>query len=51
MGPNETYKLLFNNGNHKQNEKATYGLAENIYKWCNQQGLNFKNIQTTHTTQ
>ena len=31
MGPNETQKLLFNNGNHKQNE-ATCGLVENIYK-------------------
>ena len=32
MGPNETHKLLFNNGNHKQNETATFGLVENIYK-------------------
>ena len=33
MGPNETYKLLFNNGNHKQNEKATQkGLISKKYK-------------------
>ena len=26
-------------------------MGENICKWCNQQGVNFQNIQTTHTTQ
>ena len=30
MGPNQTYKLLYNKGNHKQNEKMTYRLGENI---------------------
>ena len=25
MGPNQMYKLLHSKGNHKQNEKATYG--------------------------
>ena len=30
MGPNQTYKLLHNRGNHKQNEKITYGMGENI---------------------
>ena len=51
MGSNKTYKLLFSKGNHKQNEKTTYGLGENICKWCAQQGLNFLNMQTAHTTQ
>ena len=51
MGPNQTYKLLLSKGNHKQNEKTTYGLGENICKWCDWQGLNFQNIQTAHTTQ
>ena len=37
--------------NHKQNEKTTYGLGENICKQCNWQGLNFQNILTAHTTQ
>ena len=46
---NVTYKLLHNKGNHKQNEKTTYGLGENIWKWCDQQGLNFQNIQTAPT--
>ena len=46
MGPNQTYKLLHSKGNHQQNEKTTYGLRENI---CDQQGLNFQNIQTVHT--
>ena len=40
-----------NKGNYKQNEKTTYEMGENIYKWCNRQGINFQNIQTPHTTQ
>ena len=32
VGPNETYKLLYSKGNHKQNEKTTYGMGENICK-------------------
>ena len=51
MGPNQTYMLLHSKGNHKQNEKTTYRLGGNIYKWCNRQGLNFQNIQTDHLTQ
>ena len=37
-------------GNHQQNE-TTYRMGENICKQCNQQGLNFQNMQTIHTTQ
>ena len=33
------------------NKKTTYGLGENICKWCNQQGLHFQNVQTAHATQ
>ena len=51
MGPNQTYKLLHSKGNHKQNKKAANGMGENICKQYNQQGLNFQNMQTTHTTQ
>ena len=51
MGPNQTYKLLHSKGNHKQNEKTTYRMGENICKRCDQRGLNFQNIQTAHTTQ
>ena len=51
MGPNQTYKLLHSKGNHKQNEKTTYGMGENICKQCDQQGLNFQDVQTAHTTQ
>jgi len=50
MGPNQTYKLLHSKGNHKQNEKTTYRMGENIYKWWNQQELNFQSTQTAHTT-
>ena len=40
--------LLDSKGNHKQNEKTNYRLGENICEQCDQQGLNFQNIQTTH---
>ena len=40
-----------NKGNHKQNEKTTYRMGENICKQCNQKELNFQSIQTAHTTQ
>ena len=30
MGPNQTHKLLHSKGNHKENEKITYGQGENI---------------------
>ena len=33
------------------NEKTTYGIGENIYKWCDRQGLSLQNIQTAHITQ
>ena len=51
MGFNQTCKLIYSKENHKQNEKTTYGLGENICKWCDWQGRNFQNIQTAHTTQ
>ena len=41
MGPNQTYKLLYNKGNHKQNKKTTDGMGENICKQCNRYMLNF----------
>ena len=49
MGPNQTYNLLHNKGNHKQNKKTTYRLGENICKQCDQQELNFQNSQTAQT--
>ena len=51
MGPNQTYKLLHSKGNQKQNKKTAYRMGENICKQCNQQGLNFQNIHTAHTSQ
>ena len=51
MGPNQTYKHLYSNINHKQNKKTIYIMEENICKQCNRQGINFQNIQTVHTTQ
>ena len=49
MGPNQVYKLSLSKGNHKQKDSLQNG--ENICKWCDQQGLNFQNIQRVHTTQ
>jgi len=37
---------LHSNGNHKQNEKTTLRMGENIYKQSNQQGINLQIIQT-----
>ena len=34
MEPNQAYKLLHSKGNHKQNEKTTSGLGEDICKQC-----------------
>ena len=38
MGPNE--KLLHSKGNHKQDEKTTLRMGENICKWSNWQRIN-----------
>ena len=38
-------------GNHKQNEKTTYKMGENICKWCNWQGIKLQNIETAHIAQ
>ena len=32
MGPEQTYKLLHSQGNHKRNEKTTYRMGENVCK-------------------
>ena len=42
---------LHSKENHKQNEKTTYRMGENIFKWIDQQGINLQNIQTAHATQ
>ena len=36
------YKFLHSKGNHKQNEKTTYGMGENIHKQSDQKGLTSK---------
>ena len=48
MGPNQTQQLLHSKRNHKQNEKITHRMGENICKWCNWQGINLQNTQTAH---
>ena len=42
---------MHSKGNHKQNEKTTYRMGENICKWCDQQGINFQIIQIAYTAQ
>ena len=44
MGPNETSKLLHSQGNHKQDEKTTLRMGENICKPINGQRINLQNI-------
>ena len=39
MGPNQTYKLLHSKENHKQNERTTYGLGENVANDTANKGL------------
>ena len=51
MGPNETLKLLHSKGNHKQDEKATLRMGENICKWSNWQRINLQNIPAAHAAQ
>ena len=42
---------MYSKGNNQQNEKTTYGIGEDICKWCNEQGVNIQNIKTIHTNQ
>ena len=51
MEPNETYKLLHSKGNHKQDEKTTLKMGENICKRINGQRINLQNIETAHAAQ
>ena len=51
MGPNYTSKLLHSKGNHKQDEKTTLRMGENIWKRNNGQSINLQNIQTVHGAQ
>ena len=51
MGPNETWKLLHSKGNHKEGEKTTLRMGENICQWSNWQRINLQNIQAAHASQ
>ena len=51
MGPNETSELLHNKGNHKQDEKTTLRMGENIWKRINGQKINLQNVQAAHAAQ
>ena len=51
MGPNETEKLLHSKGNHKQDEKTTLRMGENICKQSSRQRINLQNIQAAHAAQ
>ena len=42
---------MHSKGNHKQDEKTTLIMGEDICKWSNGQGINLQNIQTAHAAQ
>ena len=42
---------MHSKGNHKQDEKLTLRMGENICKWFDWQGFNFQNIKIAHKTQ
>ena len=42
---------LHSKENHKQTEKTTHRVGENICKRIDQQGINLQNRQTAHGTQ
>ena len=44
-------KLLHSKGNHKQDEKTTLRMGENIYKRINRQRINLQNLQAAHAAQ
>ena len=51
MRLHQTKKLLHSKGNHKEKEKTTHKMGENICKRSDQQGINLQNIQTVHAAQ
>ena len=42
---------MHSKGNHKQDEKTTHRMRENIYKQSNGQGINLQKIQIAHASQ
>ena len=51
MRLNQTSKLLHSNGNHKEDEKASLRMGENICKQSNRQKTNLQNTQTAYGAQ
>ena len=49
--PHQESVVLHSTGNHKQNEKTTHRMGENICKQSNLQGISCQNIQIAHGTQ
>ena len=39
---------MHSKGNHKQNEKTTHRMGENICRWYDRQGISLQNLQTVH---
>ena len=42
---------MHSKGKHKQDEKTTLRMGENIYNWSNWQRINLQNIQAAHVAQ
>ena len=51
MGLHQTKRFLCSKGNYQQNEKAVYGMGENICKPHVYYKVNTQYIQGTHATQ
>ena len=51
MGPIKLMRFCITKGTINKRKKTTYRPRENTCKWCNQQVLNFQNIQISHTIQ
>ena len=51
MGLNETLKPLHSKGKHKQDEKTTPRMGEDICKRSNWQRISLQNLQAAHAAQ
>ena len=51
VGLHQTKKLLHSKGNHKQDQKTTLRMGENICKWSNWQRINLQDLQAAHAAQ
>ena len=51
VGLYQAKKLPHSKRNNEQNEKASYGMGENICKWSHWQRINLQDLQAAHAAQ